>query len=377
MNTEEVKQLIKSKISLDDFIESISNYNISLYEKDFNKLVTACRKTGRRDILEYLLRLRYMDEEIHNVSNLTSAFLDNTLSENNLKFIVDTLDYSSFVFVVSELIEMNQTEDSILAAKKAFDIFGPQSYQTLKSLVEYTQEKKNVFLENFLSNQMKKVASYAKYPDWVSDYGLTKEPDDDVIQKELERIKKLTENISIQNDTKDNSEMALRVIEKLKELNIEFEDEKQAKTFIKEKLDAMYESKEITELILNKKLLQDLFYDENLFRWYGPDNPTETESLRMFTCYIYDYDDETNIIEDWFTGSCDNCYLKIRRRVHSLRIPMPAGGWLGCYCSFKCLREGISNMEYESKEYYETVHVMTNILEDEIRRIGIQDRPDS
>jgi hypothetical protein len=359
MEVQEIKEIIRNNISLEKFRNKVQDIPSGIY--DFNSLVTACRKTGRQDILQYLLRLRYLDEEINNVSNLTSAFLDNTLSMNNLKFIVESLDYSSFTFVVYELIEINQSEEEVLAAKKAWEIFGVQKPEILKSLIEFSQEKKNVFMENFLWSLFENVSPFAEFPSWVKDFGMTEEPK--VESYEFQEYRHTLESL----DADD-------IIRKLKELGIEFENEKEAKKYIRERLEYGYKEKDILATVFNKKLLEELYFDENLFRWFGPDNPTEFESLRMFNSYIYDYEDDTEQIKDWFSGFCNNCHLRIRRRVHSLRIPMPTGGWLGCYCSFKCLREGVKNFEYERKDFFQVTHVMVDILEDEIMTIGIQDR---
>jgi hypothetical protein len=360
MEVHEIKELIRSNISLKDFKERVQDIPSNSGDfRYFNSLVTACRKTGRSDILHYLMKLRYLDEEINNISNLTSAFLDNTLSMDNLKFISKSFDYASFTFVIYELIEINQTEEEVLAAKKAFQVFGYQKPETLKSLIEFSQEKKNVFMENFLWFLFEEVSPFAEFPSWVRDFGLKNPPE----------IQEYKHNLKFEEPLDAGD-----IINKLKQLGIEFEDEKQAKKHIKEKLEYGYKEDDVFTTVFNKKLFEELYYDENLFRWFGPDNPTELESLRMFDSYVYDYEDDTDQIKDWFSGFCNNCHLRIRRRVHSLRIPMPSGGWLGCYCSFKCLREGVKNLEYESKEFLLIVHAMVDILEDEIMTIGIQDR---
>lgn len=359
MNEFLIKQLIRSNISLEEFKKKVQDFNSS----KFNSLVTACRKTGRSDILRYLLSLRYLDEEINNISNLTNAFLDNSLTINNLKFIVKSLEYSSFTFLIYELIELNQTEEEVLAAKKAYEVFGHQSPETLKSLIQVAQEKKNVFMENFLWSLFENVSPFAEFPSWVKDFGM-REPPEIQLGHGYKNTLKSEEPIIDEDD----------IINKLKELGIQFENEQQAKKYIKERLEYGYKEDDIFDVVFNKKLLQELYYDERLFRWFGPDNPSEVESLRMFDSYVYDYDDDTDQVKEWFSGFCNNCHFRIRRKVHSLRIPMPTGGWLGCYCSFKCLREGLKNFEYESKEMLQIVHVMVNILEDEIMTIGIQDR---
>ena len=49
------------------------------------------------------------------------------------------------------------------------------------------------------------------------------------------------------------------------------------------------------------------------------------------------------IIDEWFTGKCDNfdCSKKIRNQSHAIRFPVSEGGWKGCFCSFYCMDKSI------------------------------------
>lgn len=352
-------------------IVSITKFSTGSPMTDFNDLITSCRESGRRDKILPLLKERYIDEELHNVSLLTSAFLDNKLDIENLKFIAKSIDYSSFTLVLHELIDSVESDEAVLAANKAIEVFGKQKYDVLRSLADFASEKRNTFLENFLLNLIEEVAPYAEMPSWVSDFGLREPP-------EIKYYHRIDYNIEA-NLTPEE------IIEKLKELGIEFEDDAKAAEQLKQRLSISSlqgesgptqhadSSKIITELF-NKKLTEELYFNRDLFRWFGPDNPTYSRSERMFESYLFDYDDDMDIIKDWYNGACNFCHLKIRKKVHSLRMPMPSGGWFGCYCSFNCLRNAIYSMEYEEKQYYVMIHLMTNILEDEIKTIGIQDR---
>ncbi|GAH66577.1 unnamed protein product, partial [marine sediment metagenome] len=85
--------------------------------------------------------------------------------------------------------------------------------------------------------------------------------------------------------------------------------------------------------------------EKELFQIYGPANPLIDQDLtlpgpsnkyggcRMFLCDVFDYNEEFDILEDWFTGACEECHLRIRKRWDSIRRPRPLGGWQGVYCS--------------------------------------------
>ncbi len=87
------------------------------------------------------------------------------------------------------------------------------------------------------------------------------------------------------------------------------------------------------------------------FRIWGPINRGEVEFCcgapngigphRMLYCNCFDGDEDKEVDSgyDWFDGRCDNCGKKIGNKARSIRRPIVGGGWKGCYCSEKCLRE--------------------------------------
>ena len=91
----------------------------------------------------------------------------------------------------------------------------------------------------------------------------------------------------------------------------------------------------------------------------------------MFSCYGNDFDKDRNIYENWFTGFCMWCDLKIDHYWHAVRIPVyKGGGWNGCYCSWKCLHHAVAK-EY-SEDY--TTKCYLDHFEQQVREIGIEDR---
>lgn len=80
---------------------------------------------------------------------------------------------------------------------------------------------------------------------------------------------------------------------------------------------------------------------DDLISFFGPSNPFPPQlhdpiQERMLLCNVYSDEDED---EDWFDGSCDECGQRIRASHHCLRLPQTTGGWLGCFCSWKCLQD--------------------------------------
>lgn len=115
-----------------------------------------------------------------------------------------------------------------------------------------------------------------------------------------------------------------------------------------------------------QKILRDevLEHDVELFRYYGPCNRipdmVEGESFpcfhhggcRMRTCVHFMVDEEDEEMDDWFTGNCYVCDSKIEYRTHAVRIPVPDGGWTGCFCSWHCVKVGSGGVNPETGEVY-------------------------
>ena len=131
-----------------------------------------------------------------------------------------------------------------------------------------------------------------------------------------------------------------------------------------------------------------LNFNENLFKLFGPANSALNEDLsgnspcqiygghRMFLCKEFevpnlegeDMDDFDIHYHDyqghWYTGSCDACFKTIQRKRYAVRLPIWNGGWIGCYCSWSCVKSTLLPAETIVKELVE-------IFEEQCLRIGI------
>jgi hypothetical protein len=68
---------------------------------------------------------------------------------------------------------------------------------------------------------------------------------------------------------------------------------------------------------------------------------------RMLSCVCRDLDQEcdedlnpaSNLdSEQWFTGRCDQCQRSLLNISYAIRFPVTDGGWVGCFCSWHCLK---------------------------------------
>ncbi len=161
------------------------------------------------------------------------------------------------------------------------------------------------------------------------------------------------------------------------------------------------------------KLIEE---DKSLFRILGPCNPYPFENYaeitadsnerygsgRMFSDLRREFTEEDIQQETWFEGSCDNCRKKIRYQHYAVREPYFEGGWIGCYCSFNCVREIMEKRLVDENEAFglpdelraegfddddeqraranrenllQTKLALVDRFEEEIEKIGIAERP--
>ena len=145
--------------------------------------------------------------------------------------------------------------------------------------------------------------------------------------------------------------------------------------------------------------------NKNIFRVYGPVNSypdTDFSELmteegeydvnlifggaRMFTDLSQEVDPETSVsLDEWFTGSCMQCFRRIRSYHYAVREPGLLGGWSGCFCSWECVRGSISDgqsaYDFEGDindpsklNMYAIKLALTIQIENEMLDIGIAER---
>jgi hypothetical protein len=155
--------------------------------------------------------------------------------------------------------------------------------------------------------------------------------------------------------------------------------EKLSSQDLKEKLISSYSISTIIEKIQMLSPVKDIpmFNDISLFREFGPVNSSYSTSpqdknhicekyggCRMFLCTEFE-EDEEEIASSWFLDECEVCNNNIHCKSHALRMPLLHGGWKGCYCSFKCLKENISD---------EITALIVGRIKEQLKVIGIRDQ---
>lgn len=345
------------------------------------RLLSEATDNQRKDTVPIILEAwnQYYPSELENVSFYSLLFTFTRIPVEILAFVTMSLENTAFLDVLDELIPLPSDDNMVLAVQRAHQVFGPQSKETYNVAYQTALDKGNDSISNYLLPFVESVADYAEIPPWITNFAR-----DGVVPHEKDIL--ITEppkgDIDYDQISIDDAIDLLTI--GLEETGITVENIDKSKEFIRSYLAiaSPEDKRQLLEPVLEKKYLSLLQDDIELFRTLGPANPIYDSVLgqmslggcRMFTCSVFDYDEEDDSYDDWFTGNCESCLNRIRNRWHAVRMPRPAGGWVGCFCSFDCLREGISEEESQIGKPLPAIRLMVDNLEPQFLANGIQDR---
>ena len=263
-------------------------------------------------------------------------------------------------------------------------------------------------IRRHLRFSLEKVAEYAPVPKYIRNFDIDAGELPELVEPTEEELDKVSiatladflvvseyqdgllagANILLSDDASKNVEF---LTEKLELLDIED----------RQKLARMYK--------LNPNEIGALQNNPNLFRVYGPVNmyldedfsnfKTEeglpninvvTGGARMFSDMKIEFDPDSDEIPDtWFTGVCGACSKRILAYHHAVRVPHQTGGWMGCYCSWECVRDFVKALAtpdntleeepdagYDPDQYnfYLLRLALIDEYEEQMNEFGIQDR---
>jgi hypothetical protein len=331
---------------------------------------------------------------------LPSLFRDNRFPTSLLNFIHQSIKEDvSLVEIAIDIFEGDGGPQTIYGLERLFSIFGRPDGATYRFLYSEALDSRNDAALDYISSFQKFYQEPAKKPDWVIN---PKGDDDEPLyeERELLDVAEQIANEIMPTDIDDNIDdiefLTEYLTNGLNYIGLEIDTENKKNTMLK--LRKLLESKspEERKLLLSSFETQErndkLNSDQQLFYILGPSNPIVGTILidrsnycfkfggcRMYFCNCFDnnkYQDEfKNIpyypnIPTWFQGICDNCGKEILKRIHSVRRPLPGGGWLGCFCSFDCLK----NFDNKSVLDDEMSKILLRRTEDDLRNVTVWDR---
>lgn len=376
-----------------EFLEKL-NHAIQLKEKDFLKVfeelvywIKFCKdqKITNKFIIENILLKWSNDDDFEGVvGDLASNII---CPIELLKYLFETLDedldivrildvhirtrYGQcmiFSLVAERLLQANDKEtledyqwdhlmETVEEVKQCFQydpsFLSRQSYSMTRDnqdVIRYIQSK-----QKLLNNSI-----IAKKPKWVS--LLEKETIENYKNRELGKVSEDDENVL--NEILDFLDKNTNFKQEIKEAGdiAETNPEEIAKVMLALKDNASSELKE----------------EFPIERFYGPANTMlgkECCSLngpcRMFYCVCREFDDDDDYesapapsdSQEWFLGKCEECEKKIEKFRHSVRFPVDGGGWIGCFCSFDCMRKSKIRPIYDDDELrIKEIHKILNSI---------------
>jgi hypothetical protein len=376
-------EIIKQAIQDDD----LTTLKINLMRLPFEKLnqktldhllsqfINHSVEYNNTESIKVIFEVWYQMLSIDNgqLDHLTRLFMDSSVNDQAKLLVAKTyMDEKPIDYYISYLIDYDSLPETVIAAKILDDIFDT-TYHTWFYLFDIAVENEihkgytNYLIKDYIKTRMIEKSKFIKPPTWIiNDYN--KLPSHENLINDLSLkiphypIDDIVNDLSLTNKQYNH-------------LSIE-EQEKILNKYDKQRyrLDLNFKDDLIKILgPVNTQMNTDLT-DDTICTIYG--------GCRMLTCqefeeqYIneeevddFDADYNKNSYEksEWFHHQCDWCTNKIKYKHYAVRKPIYNGGWIGCYCSWQCVRDSLNHDDVIGFD-------LVSIFEEQINTFGIQDR---
>lgn len=320
---------------------------------------------------------RMLDVEAGQLDHLTRLFTDVTISYAAQLLVSKTfIEEKPLEYYMTHLINYDNSPITLLAAKNLEQFFTVSNH-TWAYLFEISVENEihkgytNHLIKDYIETKMVESSKYLSAPEWIiNEYDYLPNMNELNIEYKIP-VKTIDQLLVDLSDTQDEMDQIENYYNSLNENDQKIMLDKYSK----------------------QKYRQQLNFNNELFKIYGPANTQIARDLtdehicskygcRMLLCreleiqeinhdevddFDVNYEIDNYDKSDWFTNQCDKCFNHIQFRHYAVRLPLHTGNWLGCYCSWKCVRDTLSDTDVVE-------HELINIFEEQLLKIGIQDR---
>lgn len=310
---------------------------------------------------------------------------------SSMLFLFYTLD-RGLLRTFGELLTRDDSPTTLTAVTRLIDISHAGDrldlVMDLMNMLEEDQEShpdRMYNVKKYVNSVYTRIAPYTEKPLYM--ISPSELPDADLLEDvsiELQSI----------DSTEDPKELSELMISSIIETGIDVDPDVQKELISKLSIMPIEERVELSKTVIKTNEYSVLQDDVELFKIFGPSHPVHGIDLnnntpcgtyggcRMFLCVCFessgdepdidlDLIDQPDLIDpfiiDWYTGVCDFCHMKISKRCYALRRPLETGGWKGCYCSSKCLRDDLPSGNI-------MISALIDSFMDKIEQIGIYDR---
>lgn len=374
---------------LDDLFESYVKDQV-FYVK-IGELYLETYEAGKDDYLFALIEKYQAEKFDEEIIPVLSVLFTYKFPIDLFRLVIEKLDPEYFDIVLG--LFSYPDEDGIDRAVNNLDILYPQiDADTIQKLLDRLDEVNaittvpNVRLRDYLSNILVEINEFAPIPDWVirstniADHETVPEnikllydqgmlPSEAELQALLPPTPKPAPYIS-EGAKKDTDYLYSLVVKGLKNLQAEpsapnYDEVYQGLAKLQnrereDKINWFHKNQSELELMNHpecQRILGASFpIAENINRDSDSKDPcSRYGGCRSSVCYEnHNFDDDTgemiivDVVDvgrlgeiDWFTGSCQNCKKRIRKRCHATRTVLESGGWYLCFCSWKCVKDDL------------------------------------
>ena len=320
------------------------------------RFLDAARESSQREIVKDLVEYwtPYYREPI---SFRTYLYLIPTMSVDTMKLVEEVFDDYGYLQHIIELAAQKSSPEVVTACFKIDKVFGPQGPDVYHQALGIIEPHNNHLLQDYMTDKYRDVSGYAPVPTWVNNTHSNVPT-----QEELMKLIPEDTRVEFVIPTDNNAIVEAIYNSMINIMGPEFSCNADAYNMIADKYYQANHSERM-EMIRPLITTEEVYLKEanvELIRALGPSHPIigyggviETNDVedsyggsRMFLSNIFrDYDESGHVLDDddeWYVGYCQQCNLKLRARHHALRMPIEGGGWMGCYCSFKCVRDYVT-----------------------------------
>lgn len=397
---------IGSKENLEKYLGTISLEYISSQDQVFllDVILEQIYKFGENELVDFIFR--YFDKVNDTttvIPTLSLYLMRNGLQDHLLTFIGSNIN-SSFEEVIMGINQAPVSQASYEGCLNAERVFGKPDVQILLKLDVYlfTDPKDlNVQIYNYVRMRMGEQSKPISRPDWVVS---GTEGDDIPLSFELDipdfpDVKLMSPEEFADKTIKVLIEQGHKEAKKDEQFTFDMIASQYAISTLEHKIIRVndYNQNILAPKVVGEATIPlievDTLNDEVLFMLFGPNNTSFDQKIqpipdgnicerfggcRMLICNCaeaennvdeeeVDYGDFGVPEADWYTGVCQQCMDKIPFRHYALRRPLKLGGWLGCFCSIKCIQKNWKSDRFITP-------TLLGRMMDYLNKIGIQDR---
>lgn len=292
---------------------------------------------------------------IYEIDDLVVLTITNfNCDPDDMKYIINTIDVPDYDYIIEYMI---QNKDRMLFSVMYENInycFSKKlTYNLLEKQITIARLYDNEVVEKYLKMKQNQIDDFKPKPKYVS----VQEGESRTMLETVNQGNDQTK-IQVRDDLSTLSDKYIKSLSFNDTKKSDFDIEKAINIFMATRAQGL--SSEKNHVDIRNRLWGPI---NAIPKTNCYNNKDKLGPCRMLHCECREEETET-----WFTGQCLVCNTKIRNKSYAVRFPHPKGGWVGCYCSFKCMKES------PPVDITNTIDILINFTRETLQKDGIFDR---